>query len=970
MKPGDRRGRLTAAVQIAAIAVAGGLFINQLRLQVASFLNHPITTTVTLRLLSSLLPPPIVVCPQHPFDLEVLRDFGMKFNDTILMKNLSNLQYLDPEEDAQQVWEKAAYRLGQVVHSFTFGHLEENYTMDTLSSAYWRRVTSPLGSCFALFLPHVNISDQRLPSLTITLRTRPVVSSCPLSPYDCSESLVTQRCNSSCDFERFLEFNNKIGSYFIMVGKMYNEKSQHQHDKLGRQISYLLSKEAWQTASLGVTSEPLNLIEISSTLMENIPLVCDSTSKKVSASDFDMCVDSYFWAKNHCVLVRPDSNITLKEACKIGVMHEAITKELHDKIKCSGPLTGRCHRIQWTHEVRNSLDISKFTSKVSQVRLNFTSPKVRVETEIDMYPFSQLASDFGGSLGLFLGMSILTMWQCVDVKSRQLLPESNWGRQFNRLHCKHLLYWIVIASLAFFTVVHSFLALQNYIIQPIRVSVKRANTPDVSLLIHQDHLSDHVAARLASRSLDCRPGPQTKDEECMLKCLMWQTLKQVSGVAPFVEVDDLPICPAKHTWTYSITYIVPSLSYATATDAHLVRQCRQKCGGVTMRPLRGLKVNHQYFSITINDLLCSFGGIVSLYAGLFLTSTVDLLIRLIPTTNHKTCVLHTIAKVVLNSVIYVSGAVIATFLLYRFIFDHPVSSGEGGSGLTLFKQPMLTVCHWPPFESNIVSNSSLPVDEEWAASAWGTRVSRVSISRGLGHLMKKEKNYNLTSVVTMFNRCDSLAARVVYKNLIVSLFYWWDPEDSVVVGVHDTRDPAFVSHIDNVKLLEVLNLNVVTASYRRLSHSPVDKDTLTYDTCLYRCIHDKHDDYLGCRLPFTTWRSDLPLCSPDTARHHTFWPGDAPPKRPLKMRKDSSQCHATCRKYKTEIILMQSEKKNWLESGVNIMQLPKNSVDLREQDWYSFLQLANDLGVVAGFTFGASVLSILQKALLSSLPRL
>uniref|UniRef100_A0A0P4WI29 Uncharacterized protein n=1 Tax=Scylla olivacea TaxID=85551 RepID=A0A0P4WI29_SCYOL len=963
MKAGDSRGRLTAAVQIAAFVVAGGLFINQLRLQVASYLSHHTTTTVTLRLLSSLIPPPVVVCPEHPFHLELLRDFGMKFDDTIPMKNLSNLQNLDPEEDAQRVWEKAAYHLGQVVHSFTFGHLEENYTMDTLTSPYWRRVTSPLGSCFALFLPHVNISDQKLPSLTITLRTRPMASSCPLSPYNCSESLVAQRCNSSCEFERFLAHNSKSDSYFIMVGKIYNEKSQH-HDKLGRQISYFLSKEAWQTAILEVTSDPLNLIEISSTLTEKFPLVCDSTANELSASDFDKCVDSYFWAKHDCVPVRPDSSITLKEACKVGVMHEAMTK-----IECFGPLTGRCHHTQWTHEVKNSLDILKFASQVSQVRLNFTSPKVRVETEVDMYPFSQLASDFGGSLGLFLGMSVLTMWQCIDIKSRQLLPESNWGCRFNRLHCKQLMYWIVIASLAFFTVVHSFLALQNYITQPMRVSVKRASTPEDPLLVHQDHLSDHVAARLASRALDCRPGPQTRDEECILKCLMWQTLNQVNGVAPFVEVDDLPICPAKHTWTYSVTYVVPSLPYATATDAHLVRQCRQKCGGATMRALRGLKVNHQYYSITINDLLCSFGGIVSLYAGIFLTSAVELLIHLIPTTNLKTRILHIVAKVVLNAVIYVNGAVIATFLLYRFIFDHPVSSGVGGAGFTPSKQPMLTVCHWPPFESDIVNNLSLPVNEEWTASAWGRKVSRASISRDPGYLTKEE-NYNLTSVITMFNRCDSLSARVLYKNLIVSLFYWWDPEDSVVVGVHSPRDPAFVSHTDNVKLLEALNLNVVTASYRRLSHSPDDQDTPTYDTCLHRCIHDMHNDNLGCRLPFTTWRSDLPLCSPDTARRHTFWPGDAPPDRPLKMRKDSSRCHAACRKYKTEIILMQSEKKRWLESGVNIMQLPENFVDLREQDWYSFLQLANDLGVVAGFTFGASVLSILQKVLLSSLSRL
>ena len=967
MKGGNSRSRLVVAIQVAAFAVAGGLFIHQLSLQVTNYLNHPTITTVTLRQLSSLLPPPVVICPEHPFHLKLLRDLGMKFDNMSFMNNITNFQDLDPDMDVQRVWEDAAYNLGQVVHSLTFGTLEENYTMDTIESPYWRRVTSPMGSCFALLLPHITHTDQELPSLTITLRKMPSKSSCPLSPHTCSPSLVAQLCNSSCPLELFI-VTHLTGSYYVMVGKLYSKDSQHQYDRLGQETEYFLARDAWHTAYQHIASEPLNVIQIDSTLVEKLPLICDSTTGEVSASDFDTCIDKYLWAKNNCVPVRPNPNVTLKEACMVGVIHEAITKELPGKAECSGPLTGRCHHIEWIHEVKYGMDIKEFTSKNSQVRLNFTSPKLRVENEVDMYPFSQLASDIGGSLGLFLGMSVLTMWQCVGVQPRRLIPEDSWGRRFNWLHCKHFMYWIVMVSLAFFTAVHSFLVLQTYITQPVRVSVKRANTPEDPPLLNHDHLFDQVAARLAARALDCRPGPHTPDEECMLNCLMWEALKQISSVAPFIEVDDLPICLAQHNWTYSVTYVVPSLSYTTATNTHLVRQCMEKCGEAIIRPLRGLKVNYQYYSMTITDLLCSLGGIVSLYAGLFLTSTVKLVIQLMPTRSPTTRVLRSVVKVALSSVIYVSGTVMAVFLLHRFIFDHPVSSGKADTRLTPSRQPMLTVCHWPPFQSNIENNSSMPVDEAWAASAWGTKVSRAAIVRGPGILTKDEDDYNLTSVITEFNRCNSLAANVLYKNLIVSLYYWWNFNDSVVIGLHSPRDPPFVSHIDNVRLLQALNLNVVSASYRRLSHPPPDQDAPTYNTCLQRCIYDAQNDRLGCRLPFTAWRSDLPWCSQDTARRHTFWPeGDEPPDRPLTMRQDSSHCHAACRQYKTDILLVQTEKKMWLESGINMMQLPESFVDLREEDLDSFLQLVNDLGVVAGFTFGASVLSVLQKALLSGL---
>lgn len=968
MKTEGHRGRLVVAVQVASFVVAGGLFTYQLSQLVAHYLSHPTTIAVTLRLPPSLLPPPIVVCPEHPFHLEVLRDLGMNI-DNLLVSNVSSLQNLDPDEDALRVWENVSYELGQVVNSFSFGNLQENYTRDTLSSPYWRRVTTPLGSCFVLHLPPVTDPDQELPSLIITLRKMQLRSSCPLNPYSCSPEQVAQRCNSSCAFERLL-VEDKLGSYFILIGKLYNSSSHHHNDRLEPSTGYLLAEDAWHTAYLGTSYDPLNVIEIYSTLVERWPLKCDLTAK-VSAIDFDTCVDNYFLTKHNCVPVRPNSEITLKKACKIGLLHEAILRQLPGKAVCSGPLADQCHHIEWEHEVKNGLDMESFITENSQVRLNFTSPRVRVETEVDMYPLSQLASDIGGSLGMFLGMSVLTVWQCVGVHSHHFLPQRSWGRHFNRRHCRQLMYWIVIVSLAFLTAVHSLLALQIYVNQPVRVSVKRSDTTeDLHHPDNHNHLFDQVAALLASRALDCRAGPHTADEECMLNCLMQQTMRQISSVSPFVEVDDLPVCPEKHNWTYSVTYIVPSLSYATATNTHLTIYCRQKCGEVIMRAPRGLKVNHQYYLMTINDLLCSLGGIISLYAGLFLTSTIKLVIQLVPSNTPSTRRLRNVVRVALGSIIYVIGSVMAVFLLHRFIFDHPISSGKQMTNLTPATQPVVTVCFWPPFQPSVEENFSLSVDEAWAASAWSQRVSRAAITRGLGRLTRDEKDYNLTSVTTMFNNCDSVAARVLYKNLMASFYYWWNPNASVVVGVHGPQDPPFVSHIDKVGELQALTLYVVTARYQRVSQPSTGPDTPTYDTCLYRCVHDMYSDRLKCRLPFITWRPDLPPCSQEAARRHPLWPqGDAPPKRSLTRRGDSSHCHAACRQYKTEMLLVWGERERWLESGVNLLQLPESFVDLQEEDWYTPMKLMNDLGVVAGFTFGASVFSILQDVLLSGLSR-
>ena len=42
------------------------------------------------------------------------------------------------------------------------------------------------------------------------------------------------------------------------------------------------------------------------------------------------------------------------------------------------------------------------------------SPLVLVETEQLIYPFSSLLAEFGGVLGLFLGVSFITLWDGVE----------------------------------------------------------------------------------------------------------------------------------------------------------------------------------------------------------------------------------------------------------------------------------------------------------------------------------------------------------------------------------------------------------------------------------------------------------------------------------------------------------------------------------------------------------------------------
>ena len=44
------------------------------------------------------------------------------------------------------------------------------------------------------------------------------------------------------------------------------------------------------------------------------------------------------------------------------------------------------------------------------VSLLVASPSTTVQTEALLYPWTSLVAEFGGTLGLFLGVSIMTLW--------------------------------------------------------------------------------------------------------------------------------------------------------------------------------------------------------------------------------------------------------------------------------------------------------------------------------------------------------------------------------------------------------------------------------------------------------------------------------------------------------------------------------------------------------------------------------
>ena len=55
----------------------------------------------------------------------------------------------------------------------------------------------------------------------------------------------------------------------------------------------------------------------------------------------------------------------------------------------------------------------------------FITTEVTIKKEAWAYPFISFVSEFGGALGLFLGVSILSFWDIIEMSAKSILLKIN-----------------------------------------------------------------------------------------------------------------------------------------------------------------------------------------------------------------------------------------------------------------------------------------------------------------------------------------------------------------------------------------------------------------------------------------------------------------------------------------------------------------------------------------------------------------
>ena len=90
-------------------------------------------------------------------------------------------------------------------------------------------------------------------------------------------------------------------------------------------------------------------------------------------------------------------------------MAQSVLQKIVEITSCPPPCSYTEYRFEKTPE-----DFGRNNATLELI-LWLVTPYVLLETEQYLYPFKSLVADVGGTLGLFLGFSIMTLWDYVDI---------------------------------------------------------------------------------------------------------------------------------------------------------------------------------------------------------------------------------------------------------------------------------------------------------------------------------------------------------------------------------------------------------------------------------------------------------------------------------------------------------------------------------------------------------------------------
>lgn len=1004
---------INRGLRVVLTLVVVGVLLYQASFNVNLFLAQPTIFVVTMEPNPQLRLPPLTVCPKLAFEPTRVKDFGLDLADDYiqLKENLYTLRGISGNVSVKQLWSETSWYIGQLIRYVKYDDKMTIYRDSDTKSSLWRYSLSPFGRCLTLLPPmgvtFIEVVANNLPSIKpcqwvdadgVKYTYSPVLSYC---------EPVVEKCNSSCSLENYIYYGAGILDYAYIY--FHETAIIPIQDDADEDVIMKVSSQLFHGEHI------LKRLDRTPTLNSKALLVDSSLVKGPCISDetysYGNCYRQFLTKKMlekyscHPVMF-PLSSDAVQDFC---YSPELMTNLFIVESELITTCKRKCKEIKWSHVFSESYD-GDFA-----ITLQAASTEIRREVEIETYPVSQLASDTGGSLGLFLGVSLLHLWDGGVHLLRAGMTRYSVIADDTLQHACDLLLYSGITIMSMATAVHSMVVMNMFISQNQVTSVSLRMGYNES-----DHIGIYVARRLSSHAFDCRPY-ESEVSSCQVNCMLEDAVNDLSGLALFINVDELPPCEGKMFSVPAYDHIVSPAMLTVATQANREKTCHEKCHigkkakNSTKSYSMHMEVNTHYYAVDTLSLLCTLGGIVGLYLGYSVADAADVCKYMLSSRFVQT----------LKGCICMVGLTFGLWQAYNFLLHHQMTTSFSKS--TDRSALVLTVCRWPPYdftriadlldlditESQIlrlpkderlpkvmkiinlsVGNLSVPVDELWEKSAWSIGdiiigfMNTIENGSQSGHFCEWSSGCAETwkPVITLMNRCYSMNLSNDYFTLqqVILLFppaqenrriFGFKPQFYFSVHSHDEH--PLLSNMIFRKPAQKATSDLHSVRYQSLGNEEVaSQDGATsYGTCVHECVGDSTVEAFGCRLPFVSERQDTDLCNQSQyAEIPAYFKGldgigaqqadlESSENTPKVVTRITKSCLTNCRHYRKTFNTVSMFRETDFYPTITLRIRSENQVTVTEEDSHSLARLFSDLGGIASSTVGFSLLYIVKNLL-------
>ncbi|KAK8397203.1 hypothetical protein O3P69_004726 [Scylla paramamosain] len=904
-------------VAVAAVACLYQVSLNWRRLQAG-------TTWLTVQEgMDAPLTPPITLCAFPTLDPRGLLPLGLRLHPS----NLSQARYdmlvlagVPADTPVGRVVQAGAWGVSGLVREVWVGSLREEYSPgSTAASALWEEVTEE-GPCLRLRPRRMHAPT----NISIKVQTSRYLLAGAAAAADPQVSMA----------RRLLQ------RYFFVSVRWP-----------GVSRTYMTSR----------TALPQPLWDNTLTLESYSVSLLSRDAAPPAAACRSSCHAALAGRESYCLLLPPRAvvgrscsilmDMSLADACLLACRSDALT---HKWRRVAGAVGGDEHE--------------------HHVQLLGTHRWLRQEY---VYPTSRFLSDLGGSLGLFLGVSLsLLMLEALrlgaalggrggrDSRGQQQQQQRRRGGEGVCALSVHLAAALLMA-------VHALSSLTQLAAPP-RTSVRLV--PAGTTALNNLSLHDVLAATLASRAFGCRL-PSAADPT--LQCLLEDARVAQLGVAPFTSLQDLPLCTQSVLQEFpAIRYVLP-VTPLTPTEVQAAR-CREEGKARGARhsgqaaPVRASVTQEHMGALR---LLVEVGGIVGLYFGF---SVYEHARRVMGAWSgrQRRCGEASVAVVLAGVAV---GA--CCVQLHEYLLRRPVSVAVTSLPLVHASPVALTLCPWPPLNTTTLRALAAQAAAEGDDDSDGD-------GGDAGHARQQQQQTALADALA-HNASFLTAAWQAAQWRVEELVYaYYDgqqyrnvygvmaAQDSGVrlqYSLHAAEEPPLLGEPSVDELADLIQTEKVLSAittYRSLGH----RHAPPLGRCFRRCTHVAAAAEAGCAPPRASdalaGSATRLFCNASVARRLVLWAlqdavGVPPPLELFGGQREF--CLAACSRSPRTLLTLRVNGREVTAPSIAIhaqdfMAAKDDNLDVRtlleEYDAYPPASLLSDAGSLLSMLLGLSLVSL------------